>query len=66
MSAADHGYKLVRRPRIEVDELDSGHPVCLEVRPQTLGYQTCWRKDGHDGPHVSQDRAAWCSIAAKR
>ncbi|MBN7381678.1 hypothetical protein [Mycobacteroides abscessus] len=67
--SAQHGYKIVRKPHIaedELDALDSGHPVCLEVRPQTLGYQTCWRKDGHDGPHVSQDRAAWYSMAAKR
>ncbi|MBN7570230.1 MULTISPECIES: hypothetical protein [Mycobacteroides] len=68
MNTAQHGYKIVRKPRIaedELDALDSGDAACLEVRPQTLGHQRCWRKDGHDGPHVSQDRAAWCSTSAK-
>lgn len=66
---AQYGYKIVRKPRItedEFDALDSGHRSCGEVRPQTLGYQQCWRCAGHDGPHVSQDRTAWRSIAAKR
>ena len=32
---------------------------CGEVRPGTLGYQRCWRIDGHPGDHVSQDSRSW-------
>ncbi|MGD9622291.1 MAG: hypothetical protein AB7G47_19880 [Mycolicibacterium sp.] len=46
-------------PADELDRLDAGAAPCLEVRPGTLGHQTCWREDRHDGLHVSQDRGQW-------
>ena len=55
-------YVRVDRPTISEDEwdaLDAGKRPCGSTRPETLGYQRCWRVVGHDGPHVSQDREAW-------
>ena len=43
----------------ELDRLDAGAPVCLEVRPGTLGSQLCWREDHHRGDHKSQDGQTW-------
>ena len=45
----------------ELDRLDAGAPVCLEVRPGTLGLQLCWREDHHHGDHKSQDGQTWSS-----
>lgn len=45
----------------ERDRLDAGAPVCLEVRPATLGWQLCWREDRHRGDHKSQDGRTWSS-----
>lgn len=45
----------------ELDRLDAGAPVCLEVRPGTLGFQLCWREDHHHGDHKSQDGQTWRS-----
>ncbi|WP_088295421.1 hypothetical protein [Mycobacterium avium] len=45
----------------ELDRLDAGAPVCLEVRPGTLGFQLCWREDHHRGDHKSQDGPTWSS-----
>ncbi len=55
-------YELTDHPRItdkEAAALDDGGRVCLAIRPDTLGYQRCWRIDHHDGPHLSQDGQAW-------
>lgn len=43
----------------ERDRLDAGAPVCLQVRPGTLGFQLCWREDHHHGDHKSQDGQTW-------
>lgn len=43
----------------ELDRLDAGAPVGLEVRPSTLGFQLCWREDHHRGDHKSQDGQTW-------
>jgi hypothetical protein len=43
----------------ELDRLDAGAPVCLAVRPGTLGFQLCWREDHHRGDHKSQDGQTW-------
>ena len=53
----DHG----RVADDELDRLDAGAPVCLEVRPGTLGFQLCWREDHHPGNHKSQDGQTWSS-----
>jgi hypothetical protein len=53
----DHG----RVTEAELDRLDAGAPVCLEVRPGTLGFQLCWREDHHRGDHKSQDGQTWSS-----
>lgn len=45
----------------ELDRLDAGAPVCLEVRPGTLGWQLCWREDRHRGDHKPQDGQTWSS-----
>jgi hypothetical protein len=45
----------------ELDRLDAGAPVCVEVRPGTLGWQLCWREDHHRGDHKSQDGQTWSS-----
>lgn len=45
----------------ERDRLDAGAPVCLQVRPGTLGFQLCWREDRHRGDHKSQDGQTWSS-----
>lgn len=45
----------------ERDRLDAGAPVCLDVRPGTLGFQLCWREDHHRGGHKSQDGQTWSS-----
>ena len=43
----------------ERDRLDAGAPVCLQLRPGTLGFQLCWREDHHHGDHKSQDGQSW-------
>lgn len=43
----------------ERDRLDAGAPVCLQVRPGTLGFPLCWREDHHHGDHKSQDGQTW-------
>lgn len=53
----DHGMVT----EAERDRLDAGAPVCLEVRPRTLGWQLCWREDHHRGDHKSQDGQTWSS-----
>ncbi|MEN4465415.1 hypothetical protein ABFV47_14280 [Mycolicibacterium fortuitum] len=50
-----------RVPEVELDALDAGAQPCIELRPGTLGHQMCWRADGHDGPHISQDRGEWAT-----
>lgn len=64
-SALGVTYELAERPRITDDEFDAleagGHP-CITIRPDTLGYQRCWRIDQHDGPHLTQDGVAWRAI----
>ncbi|BBZ85191.1 hypothetical protein MABM_52290 (plasmid) [Mycobacteroides abscessus] len=61
-------YRWATRPRItneEAEAIDAGGRVCLEIRPDTLGYQSCWRIDQHDGPHLSRDGQAWYDIPAR-
>ncbi|WP_079635482.1 hypothetical protein [Mycobacteroides abscessus] len=60
-------YQRAQRPRISADEadaLEAGGRACLAIRPDTLGYQRCWRIDHHDGPHLSQDGQAWRDISS--
>lgn len=35
------------------------HSLCASIRPGTLGYQKCWKPEGHGGPHKSQDFREW-------
>lgn len=32
---------------------------CNATRPETLGYQQCWKAPGHVGMHKSQDSKEW-------
>lgn len=63
---------IVPRPTITPEEsaaIDANETtpggICNQVRPGTLGYQQCWRIDGHnDGIHLSQDGTAWIDVQA--
>ncbi|MDM2402056.1 hypothetical protein PP613_23265 [Mycobacteroides abscessus] len=62
-------YQRAQRPRItddEADALEAGAQACLAIRPDTLGHQSCWRIDHHDGPHLSQDGQAWRDITSPK
>ncbi len=55
-------YVRSERPTIteaEYDALDDGERPCGVTRPGTLGYQRCWRVQGHAPPHLAQDGEAW-------
>ena len=58
--------KFVRPPSISDAEYealegldDYSHERCRLIRPDTMGYQKCWRLANHDGPHRSGDNSAW-------
>lgn len=68
MSAA---YRITSRPEISLDEvraLDAAEEqgtfgaACGKIRPETLGYQHCWRLRHHQGAHLAQDGRAWHEV----
>lgn len=59
-------YTMTPRPAIsqaEFEQIEAAQHkpggICNQVRPETLGYQQCWRLSEHAGAHVSQDGKAW-------
>lgn len=61
-------YVMVKRPPVgqsEFDRLEDGARECNTTRPETLGYQTCWREADHDSAHISQDGRAWITYESE-
>lgn len=66
-------YTMAPRPEIspaELEQLEDAQlqpgGICNQVRPETLGYQLCWRLTEHAGAHVSQDGKAWTEDRSDR
>lgn len=66
-------YAMAPRPAIssaEFEQLEAAQQnpsgICNQVRPETLGYQQCWRLNAHAGAHISQDGKAWITTARPR
>lgn len=66
-------YTMAPRPEIsgaELAQLEEAQlrpgGICNRTRPETLGYQQCWRLAEHAGAHLSQDGQAWVEDHAER